>query len=502
MDDGEERDETMRTPESSAPARTTRRRRFPVPRFGIGWIFVGMLLVISAAGWWKFHRDLYVEEVEVVRSLRKHAGKVTVRRSDLADFPPPAEEDFDRDIPWSAPLSPPIRRIYVEGELPSDVRSAVARLPRLKTLGIEPSRISGVVRIVGTSEPLDFETHLGRSLPEFPEPTLSAESESTPLPEGEEVDAEEAARIAAAIYAAWRNENVAPDRFLVVSRSTPIVGGTGAEDVVHLVEPERRYHFYERQGFQRAVHLSEEVRHDLWRQGGAWRRDSRDSEAGVERDDEVFRRFPYDEFPYLAPDFFGFLMIARAVDAMPRFDFARVAKIDDVRYRVDFRPFAAPRSERDAGSNLIDPQVTEWNFVLRSDLDWAPEESTIVQSIQQSSWNVPKQHERRSSQRYRREGEHVLLTERISRDSSGPPGSLKASELAHHLYAYEMNPEYDERIYDPLSLDSDAWPDRRELPWLRWYRVTFLLGCGLAMALVSRRTMSKREKPGEAFGSE
>jgi hypothetical protein len=220
--------------------------------------------------------------------------------------------------------------------------------------------------------------------------------------------------------------------------------------------------------------------------GGEWRRRSRS--ADLQRNGHGFRSFPDDPFPYLAPDFGGFSTVTRAIEAMPRFEFDRIAKFDDVRYRVDFKPFAAPPEGREAIVHVLDPQVTEWSLVLRSDLNWVPEESKIVQQIQQRHWKSPKRYERQISQRFRREGNHVLLTERTIRSNYGiPPDSPAASPLSNHLYAYDIDPEYDERIFDPSSLDPDAWLARRELPWLRWYRVTFLLGCGLAVALLARR---------------
>jgi hypothetical protein len=483
-------EEESRPPELSANPRGSRRLRLLVPRFGPGWLFVGMLFLISAAGWWKFHRDLYVEEVEVIRALRNHADIVTVRRAGDVELRPAQEEDFDGAVPWNAPLLPRVERISVEGELTKELRDGVTALPRVKSIFLRPSRAEEIERAAEPSEPIefDFEANLNRSLPESPPAALAIDSVSNPLPDGEVVSDAEAARIAAAIYRAWRDEEAVPPSFLVVSRNSSLVDSTEFELETNIVEPDRRYFFCDRDWFQQAAILSDGVSYSFFRNhGDPWRCQSRDAEAEIRRNDEVVRRFPDDSFPYIATDFFGFLTVERALRAMPRFEFARVAKVDDVRYRVDFSPFAAARDERDAQSNLIDPQVTEWSLVLRSDLSWAPEESKMVQRIHQTSWKVPKTYERQISQRFQRHGGYVLLTERAVRGGGGPAGSSIGTPFSSHLYAYDIDPEYDERIFDPTSLDPDAWLARREPPWLRWYRVTFLLGCGLAVVLLARR---------------
>lgn len=484
-------------PEVQARERRSGRFDFLVPRFGTGWLFVAMLLLISVAGWWKFHRDLYVEEVEVIRSLRSSAGKVVVRRAGSIDVRPAEEEDFDGGIPWNAPLLPRVEVLSVEGELKKELRNEAARLPRVKSTALRPSPPSAGVRVVQTPGQFDFEAHLNRSLPESPPVTLSIESVSKPLPDGEPVDADEAARISDAIYDAWRDEDAIPSRAFVVCRSVSLQGPPESELEVNIVQPNRRLFFCDRDWFQQAAIQSDGISHNYFRNlTDAWSIRGRDAEADVQRHDEVYRRLPDDPFPYIAPDFYGAQTVQRAITAMPQFEFERIAKVDDVRYRIDFRPFAAGRNERDLQFNVIDPQVTEWSLVLRSDLNWVPEESKMIQRIQQTSWNAPKNNERQISQRFRRDGGYVMLTERAVRGGGGPPGCSIGSPFSLHLYASEINPEFDERIFDPSSLDQDAWPARRELPWLRWYRVTFLLGCGLAVALVGRRIMSGRADNG------
>ncbi|HEV7280097.1 MAG TPA: hypothetical protein VGN57_07790 [Pirellulaceae bacterium] len=453
----------------------------------MGWLFVGMLLLISAAGWWKFHRDLYVEEIQVIRALRNSGGRISVGRSRALDVRLTQEEDLSGEIPWNAPLLPAVERLYIEGELPDDVRDAAARLPRLKYLLLEPARTNGIAPAPVIHPPFDYEAHLGRALPEPPASTLSAESVSTPLPEGEPVDADEAARIADAIYDAWSDEAAVPSRLLVVSRSASLSGPTKSQTVAQVIGPDRRFLVREQNGVQQASDLSNGLRTNFLRgSGGAWRRQSRGADR--QENGHGFRSFPDEPFPYLAPDFGGFSTVTRAIEAMPRLEFDRIAKIDDARYRVDFAPFAAPMNEHEALINVFDPRVTQWNLVLRSDLDWAPEEVKMVQQIQQTGWKSPRTYERQISQRFRREGDYVLLTERMVRSNYGlPPDSPVGSPLSNHLYAYQIDPQYDERIFDPRSLDSDPWAARRELPWLPWYVVTFLLGCGCAVALLVRR---------------
>lgn len=59
---------------------------FLVPRFGVAWLLVAMLFLISAAGWWKFHRDLYVEEQAAVEVVKRSWAKIAVHRIDF-QFP-------------------------------------------------------------------------------------------------------------------------------------------------------------------------------------------------------------------------------------------------------------------------------------------------------------------------------------------------------------------------------------------------------------------------------
>lgn len=487
MSEGE--DETRPIERSTKPRRV-RRRGLLVPRFGIGWLFVGMLLLISAAGWWKFHRDLYVEEIEVLQALRNSARSVRGGRPLTFDVPL-TEEIIDDEIPWNAPLLPAIERLYIEGDIPKEVRDAAARLPRLKFMLIEPERVNGARLAPVIQPPFDFAAHLARALPESPESTLSVESVSTPLPDGEPVDADDAERIADAIYDAWRDEDATPSRSLVVTRSVSLSGPTKSQTVVRVIEPGRGFRFLDQDGVQQASEYSNGVKNGLSRGfGGTWRRQSRYTDVEGNRD--LYRAFPDEPFPYLASDFNGFSTVTRAIEAMPRFEFERIAKIDDVRYRVDFKPFAAPMNEDETLINAFAPRVTEWSLVLRCDLDWAPEDSKMVQQIQQRSWKAPKKYERQISQRFQREGNYVLLTERTVRSGEGPPDTPIGSPLSNHLYAYDIDPEYDERIFDSSSLDPEAWPDRRELPWAPWHAVTFLLSCGLAVALVARRAASSR----------
>src|SRR5687768_14648294 len=92
-------------------------------RFGTLSLFATMLLVVSAAGWWKFHRDLYVEEIMVLAELKKEAGGVYFDRLAQGEIVVTRSTQIDDEIPWDAPWINPVSMIWVQGEASESTRA-------------------------------------------------------------------------------------------------------------------------------------------------------------------------------------------------------------------------------------------------------------------------------------------------------------------------------------------------------------------------------------------
>lgn len=462
-----------------------------------------MLLVVSAAGWWTFHRDLYVEEREVVEALKSSGQKVAFHHVDRRFFTM-ASEDEGTEIPWNAPLLEPIRMIYVDGAPSTEARDAALRLPQLTAYG--QASLPGST---AKDNWRGIEALLRRPLPELPEHALDSARLELPLPEGSPLSESRAKQIAESIQAAWQNPDAVPPRRLVVRETSSEDSITTAlpwRDLtvrVDVLEPGRGFSHSVYEGVAAdetaALLLDDEV---FWfRRSGAnpWHRTSRRLHGGDLLETTLFRRSPDDEFPYVAADFSGDGIVGRwMADVAPRYEIQQVAKVDDVRYRVDFAPFDVPFDEvRDRGS-LGKPRIEQWSLVLRSDLDWAPEESRMVQSkIVQDRPNALERSERRMAQRFVRVGDYVVLSERVASEERLGAPVLGPPDVTHSRYVTELDPEFDERVFDPLALDPEPWPERRELPWLRWYRVTFAIGCGLGLFLVGRKLSLRRNRATE-----
>lgn len=479
----------------------SRLARALVPRFGILGMAAAMLLVVSGAGWWTFHRDLYVEEREVVeRALRAGASL----RIDEADYWIEGESS-DGPIPWDAPLRPPIEFVRSDGDLPVAVRDEFLRLPRLKNYFDNPDRPTALAW--GSQTPTqELLERIDFALPCLPEPTIDEASLAAPLPDGPDLDAAETRAIADALFAAWNAPRPTDERMLIVSRyglDHQTTADASPHVRVHWLE-ERRLFQYEAvthgmapdqeiatvdQGIKRTVQSAE----------GGWAKFGRESETDFELQRDFMRSFPYDDYPYHATEFEYLLETDRAIRNMPRFDLLRAAKIDDVRYRVEFAPFSIPRAKHEMKTHATDSSIDRWVVVVRSDLNWVPEEFELQASVDFLHW-LPGKYQpgpvplsRRGSQRFRKEGDQVVLVERLFQyhENAVPQGVWRG------LYAVQRNPELNvDPLFDPDHFDPEPWPERRELPWLRWYRVTFALGCGIMLFLVGRRVATWRRGEG------
>ncbi|HEV7282393.1 MAG TPA: hypothetical protein VGN57_19480 [Pirellulaceae bacterium] len=466
-----------------------------VPRFGLLWIFAAMLLCISGAGWWKFHRDLYVEERVVVEALKASGGKVACHHRDFGYFVGSSEEE-GTDVPWDAPFQKPILMIVVEGAPSSAARDAALRLPRLKAYSETRPR-----HRVPPFRPDDWrgiEAFLGRELPALPDATLELALLDEPLPEGEPVTASETQRVSAEIYAGWRNPEAIPPRRLVVSETTYVAASPSVVEHplrVDLFAPGcvLRYARNPRYGGSESVFQKlDDGLYGYKREASVrWRRQSRRDNL----DAPLFRRFPDDDFPYMAPDFdSNGIVVSWIREGAPSFEFRRIARIDEVRYRIDFAPFEVPYDPSlDIGFGPP-PTIQEWSCVLRSDLDWVPERSRLVQT-QSFPGQPASRSERRLVQRFTREGKYVTLSERLSSGRTGSATAPRSPEVLHARYVTELDPAYHERAFNPLALDPDPWPAPRELPWLPWHRTTFVLGCALGLFLVGRKLMPREKSP-------
>lgn len=503
----------------------SRLARLLVPRFGTAWLFVGMLLLISAAGWWKFHRDLYVEEVEVLQKLRADGLSVIVRREDSGWASTPEDEAA---IPWSAALLGPLQSLSIQGKPTTKQRNLALSLPRLSSYGEGPTQeqYSQELRRMlqePRPDPFDVGTFLGTELPQFEEYEIEEERLETPLPNGEPVSERETARIAETVFSAWRRSDAHPERYLERSESVDHDDQVVREIRFRSGERAFDHDIGTNRVDEEAIYVLEDGVEFLYLgRGGDWKRRRRKLNTNFADFAALHHYFPHDAFPYHGLNLLNAECVLQTFDAMPRYELERVEKVDDVRYRVDFAPFAVDRIEDpDRSPFAANPKVLSWQCVLRSDLDWAPEEVRYVQQFQFQKQTKVSTRERRMVQRFRREGDKVLLVERLVQDDSvrSEAELLAAKRLlgaeaalafppprrSKMRYATNLEPAVRDRAFDPLSLDPEPWPARRELTWLRWYRVTFLFGCGLAVTLVGRRFMPKRSKseaPDEPQGAE
>jgi hypothetical protein len=337
----------------------------------------------------------------------------------------------------------------------------------------------------------------------LPEWTLTAEDLDDALSAGEEVGAAESKRVAGAIRDAWRDPGAVPPRRLVVSEmksdSADSFFYSCGEPMVrlHAIEPGRGLRYAANEGFDRgesATLVLDEEAYGFDRVVDRWNRKSRYIDHDIPAETWLYREFPDEDFPFFASDFAdGFVVRKRMLESDEPYRFDRIARIDDLRYRVDFSPFEVPHDE--GVFYAQPPQIAAWQCIVRSDLDWAPEAFRIVQSLARpGAPGPPVHHERLVRQRLRRVGDYVTLEEWVSRNIVGATPPAKSVGMLYSRYATEIDPELDERVFDPLAFDPEPWPDRRELPWLRWYRVTFVAGCGLGMFLIGRK-LSPRRKP-------
>lgn len=490
-------------------AKKSRLARWITPRFGLRWVFVGMLFLISAAGWWKFHRDLYVEEVAAIEGLLRSGAKVSAQRIDLPNFFPGADKP-DLRVPWNAPLLEPFYVIQVDGDPSVEVRDAVLKLPGLRTYRESVLPYREYSRTENGDDNAAIETLLGRPLPALPEAKLSLDVLDEPLPEGTEVEAAEAENIAEQIRTAWRNPDANPPRRLVVSDTTTLGGtpsiGSGDPVRVDLFDAERGFrHTRDRDDGAEDVWLAiDDSTFGHVRLKNGWKRHiHRVAKAGERAESRVFRVYADEDYPYAAADFSDYSVGRRLRESDEPYRFERIARIDDVRYRVDFLPFEIPPEK--IGKMLVMgtiSDVDEMSCVLRSDLDWVPEASRIVDASPPGGTSAWRR-ERTLVQRFRRTGGFVTIEERLTRDTEATgavAGAIGNRGTLRTLYVTELDPQFDERIFDPKTLDPEPWPARRELPWLRWYRVTFLLACGLTILSIGQRFWPRRATPTEDAG--
>lgn len=448
-------------------------------RFGTLSLFAAMLLVVSGAGWWKFHWNLYVEEVDARTALLREGLTVSTERRDGGWIAPP---DDEAAIPWYAPLMAPLEHVSVTGTPSKELRDVVLKLPRLKTYGERPSWEALVAQPwMEAVDETEWEDLLGRPLPAFDEPRLEISRLDAPLPSGTPVDDAESDRIAHAIYAAWTNPDATPARSLSVSE-----GFLGVR-LVRLSDGARQFVFQAPGNSQLISCDVDGTSFSYERRGAEWKRTTRISEPDFVLFQKALSNFHGDQFPFhtLAVDRMPF--VVRTFEALPRYEIERVEKIDETRYRVDFAPFTAKLDEetQEAGMYQSPPRVERWACVLNSDLQWTPEETLLIQAADGTFDNVdnPVRVERRVAQRLRKEKDYVVLVERNVR-TRVLGGAVR--ELCAVDYATEIDPAFSEKVFDPATLDPEVWPDPRPLPFWRWYRVTFAVSVAIFALLIGR----------------
>jgi hypothetical protein len=334
------------------------------------------------------------------------------------------------------------------------------------------------------------EALLGRALPRFRPPTLHAESLERPLPEGDELDRARTAEIAEAIRMAWQRDRPVYPKRMVVEKTADEISGTRKELNVQIWEPDRLLTYVDMRSQPAILAVSDDVQRDQYSFDGAWRRTIRGNRSAAIETGDARRGYPSEDYPYLGVDFHSSSVVSDAVLESERLEIVRAAKIDDVRYRVDFAPFHAPEAPSDV-EQRIEATVISWSAMLRSDLNWAPEELRLTEDIfypairnSVGKRRIPERHERRATQRFERSDEYVMLVERLSEETDFRTRPIVTRERT--LVTTEFNPGYNEAAFDPRTLDPVVWPGRRPLPFWRWYRVTFSIGLATFAFLIGR----------------
>ncbi|HEV7283147.1 MAG TPA: hypothetical protein VGN57_23275 [Pirellulaceae bacterium] len=451
-----------------------------IPRFGFVTLFAAMLLFVSVAGWAKWHLDLWQEEEALLEDLAKAGVDYSYSRGSGVVF----ETKPGWKQPWSVwhwtpPMLSRIDSIYLFGTAPRELMERAATLPYVRT-----ANLGSPLTIAATMPAEDIARKLGIEPGAFD--VQGVESGMMELPHGEPVEASEAATHLSRTLESWDRSAKAPtrgaaDTFVVLPWPVRIIQARGEEirfvandGSFAIWTPASNEAFVQTQsGFEQIHRLEDpEQTQDLF---------ARASPQMIAFDPKVALKENLEKYGIEK----RFQTLLREPNP------ARVERIGEATYRIDLPTIVVDYP----AANCEDAySITQ---VVRSDLDWTLE-AWDVQGVRTQGSATPPGLPPIASASYRgklrREGDWIVAEEWVSdwlshlpAAAPGQPPTLAPYRRAG-LARYDFTSEVDLSHVTPERLGARMLPPRRELPWLRWYRVTF----GLSLALFAWVAVRKR----------
>jgi hypothetical protein len=421
-------------------------------RFGLLSVFAAMLLAVSAGGWAKFHWDLHQEEQAVLAALAEAGCDVHVRRElppeEASATPPTTSEPAF----WDEYLFR-IRVLAVTGDASPELRRRIAELPELEQLQIY-ERSEGKPPGVGPALPPP-EKILGKATPQFERSRLDLAMADEPHPEGTKLSDQELAELVAEIREAW-TERPTPGRFARIEEYD--VFGWGLLRVVHARDGEA-YLVCED---QEPAHLRGPMRPQLHFADGESSHSLEPIEEGWRVLGRISAEIP-DRLHYRPPSPDGYVNPKFAFDPAELDHVASAQRLEGGRIRLLFEPYV--RRLPDVPGTTI--PVEEQSLILDGGLDWSPV------SLREINRSRPVSCE----YRFERIGGYVLPVEAVQSGS-------------RTRVAWAIEPEFDPGTFSLEGYFDPPVPARRDLPFWRWYRVTFAVSLALFALLIGRSAAS------------
>lgn len=493
-------------------------------RVGFFPLLIALGVAALAAGyfeWKRFFGDLYLEEMQAIEAAVATGAEVEYRRAgeprnrvasrSTGWQGQVVDSAWDRErttVPGNAPFLGRVESIklreqrYMGLPLPTeDARDGMLRLPGLKSFegrcdDVDPSGSDSP-----PSVPRDVEQALGHTLPELPERTLTLRETEAPLPDGDPLDPPAREALAAEIAKRWKQARPLGS-YIARAEHRPSDSPRERIVVTEIVDGDRFVSRIDSESL-----LNDSLRLAIWsrdvskfgplllrdatrafvfnKENGAWRRSATlDRATGLSVLDAA--RF--------APKLLSLRALPRLSGEGDRFGLRRplsldeenllgenganvvaIERVDDVRLRLDLAPQEA---------KAWDGLVGRIEMIVREDLDFAVER-----------FDVRLQPSEEDSQGYRlvisvarrlaRAGEAIYAQETLRSDrvyllKLDPNEPQRGSDNSERtLTAIVTAPEIPSAVFDPLAYDPTAWPEPRELPAIRSYRMLWSLGAGL-----------------------
>lgn len=450
------------------------------------------LLAWGVVGWWRFHRELFVEEELALQALADEIGAVRYRRA--GEVAPlrnlknsvDASETISPEVPWSVPFFGRVE--YVDADVvdfycgfryrrtPSTqpVRDRVLRLPGLRGYR---DMDSGQAQAEGVDS---RRVDLGRPLPKPPIAELNAEDLEVEFPEGQTLNPAATRDYAQKIETAWNVERPTRSRLVRLRQSRGEVGSSPAtQDLLLLVDGARRlwialdgpaYSPLGKDRLANAVLLSDQ---------GLWELSLNDNRTEV-------RKFARRELPESReirdvwfPDPFG------PPEDLKGFNYDSSVSLchwllgtsGEKIVRVDRVSDSSLRLESE-GRETTETGPYAWRFraLVREDLDFAVERWDFSSGYIEAGQELALK--RREIRRLETIDGEPSVVESLH-DAIERPGGYAhidyADRRTHSLAEIEYDPAYSAAALDPASYGAKI-PEPPSLPAFRSYRLASAAG--------------------------